>query len=154
MDPMLAVSSIAHTISLAIAPVFLLTGVASILNVLVGRLARVVDRARALEAGFPSGEAERRRTVAELTILDRRIQVVHYAIACSSASALLVCVLVAALFIADLADIGSARIVATLFVAAMALIIAGLVLFLAEVQIATRSIRVRRELLGTTTWHD
>ena len=148
MDP-LAVSALAHTISLSIAPVFLLTGIASILNVLVGRLARVVDRARALEATFPHiGGPDRERFVAELKILDRRMQVTHYAIACSSASALLVCVLVAALFLADLADIGSTRFVAVLFVSAMMLIIAGLVLFLVEVQIATRSVRVRRDLWG------
>ena len=148
MDPALAVSALSHTISLAIAPVFLLTGIASILNVLVGRLARTVDRARALESTVSHvGGPEHERTVAELAILDRRMRIVHYAIACSSASALLVCILVAALFIADLADIGSARTVATLFVAAMALIIVGLVLFLIEVHIATRSVRVRSDLL-------
>ncbi len=149
MDPALAVSSVSHTISLAIAPVFLLTGVASILNVLAGRLARVVDRARAIEAVVSGiGGPERERATAELQILDRRIKITHYAIACSTASALLVCLLVAALFFADLADIGSSRMVAALFVLAMALIVAGLVLFLAEVQIATKSVRVRRDLLG------
>ena len=149
MDPTLAVSSVSHTISLAIAPVFLLTGVASILNVLAGRLARVVDRARAIEALVSGiGGPERERATAELQILDRRIKITHYAIACSTASALLVCLLVAALFAADLADIGSARMVAILFVSAMGLIVAGLVLFLVEVQIATKSVRVRRDLLG------
>ena len=39
-----AVSTIAHQIQLAVAPVFLLAGIGSILNVLAGRLARVVER--------------------------------------------------------------------------------------------------------------
>ena len=149
MDPQLSVSSLTHTISLAIAPVFLLTGIASIIGVLAGRLARVVDRARALEASFPGvGGPDHARAVADLHILDRRIKVTHWAMICCTGSALLVCLLVSALFVADLADVGSARLVALFFVAAMALIIAGLVLFLIEVQIATRSVHVRRDLLS------
>jgi hypothetical protein len=149
VDPQLSVSSLTHTISLAIAPVFLLTGVASIINVLAGRLARVVDRARAIEASFPRvGGPDHERATLDLLVLDRRIKITHWAMICCTGSALLVCLLVSALFVADLADVGSARVVAFLFVAAMALIILGLVLFLWEVQIATRSVRVRRDLIG------
>jgi len=43
------IDEIAHIIQLSIAPVFLLTGVGTLLNVLSGRLARIIDRARALE---------------------------------------------------------------------------------------------------------
>jgi hypothetical protein len=49
LDQAAPVSAIAHLISLAIAPVFLLAGIGSILNVLAGRLARSVDRWRRLE---------------------------------------------------------------------------------------------------------
>ena len=49
MDQPLPVSTIAHLIQLAIAPVFLLAGIAGILNVLAQRLSRVVDRGRGLE---------------------------------------------------------------------------------------------------------
>jgi hypothetical protein len=48
------VSTVAHVIQLAVAPVFLLTGVSALLGVLTNRLARIIDRARALEAGAPS----------------------------------------------------------------------------------------------------
>ncbi len=40
------VSTIAETIQLSLSPVFMLAGVGSLLNVLAGRLSRVVDRAR------------------------------------------------------------------------------------------------------------
>jgi len=53
-----AISSIAQTIQLAIAPVFLLAGIGSILNVLAGRLARVVDRSRVLEERTPTAKAK------------------------------------------------------------------------------------------------
>ena len=40
---------IAHAIQLAVAPVFLFTGIAGVLAVVANRLARVIDRARSLE---------------------------------------------------------------------------------------------------------
>ena len=144
MDPAAAVSEIAHQIQLAVAPVFLLAGVGAILNVLANRLARVVDRARELAAGTASlDEAERSLALNELRFLTRRITAANLAIACCTASALLVCVVVATLFMAAPTQLAVGRIISWLFIAAMALLIAGLVLFLHEVQLAMRSLRVR-----------
>ena len=53
-----AVSAISHIIQLSVAPVFLLTGIASILVVLTNRLARIVDRSRYLAQQLPSASAE------------------------------------------------------------------------------------------------
>lgn len=143
-----AVSAIAHQIQLAVAPVFLLAGIGSILNVLAGRLARVVERARQLERDFASFDDETRAAaMAELQILDRRMTVVNLAISACTAAALFVCVLVAILFVADLAGIGFGRPVAWLFVLAMLLLIFGLVLFLWEVRLAMQALRVRRALM-------
>ena len=147
MDP-IPLSSIAHTIQLSVAPVFLLAGIGSILNVLTARLGRVIDRARALEAtlaGFD--EADRIRATGELKVLDRRMATAHWAIGCCTASALFVCLSVAIMFLADITRTGYSRTVATLFVLAMALIVAGLLLFLAEVRQATVSVRVRQDVL-------
>ena len=142
------VIALAQLIQLAVAHVFLLAGVGAILNVMTHRLGRVVDRARKLEEEFSDyDEAERSRAVTELQVLDRRMRVVHAAISCCTASALFVCVVVAILFIADLAHIAFARPIAVLFVLAMALLIAGLLLFLHEIRLAMFSVRVRRELL-------
>jgi hypothetical protein len=141
-----AVSTIAHQIQLAVAPVFLLAGIGSILNVMAGRLARVVERARTLERDFASFDEEARRlATAELRILDRRMSVVNVALSACTAAALLVCVLVAMLFVADLADVAFGRPVAWLFVTAMLLLILGLILFLWEVRLAMHALRVRRE---------
>ncbi len=49
MAPNEAGPIIQHAIQLAIAPVFLLTGIASLLGVMANRLARIIDRARVLE---------------------------------------------------------------------------------------------------------
>ena len=141
-----AVSAIAHQIELAVAPVFLLAGIGALLNVMTQRLARVVERGRGLEREFTSfDEEDRRLAAAELHILDRRMTIVNLAITACTAAALLVCVLVATLFIADLSDFAFGRPIAWLFVLAMLLLIAGLTLFLMEVRLAMRALRVRRE---------
>lgn len=148
MDQATPVSTVAQLIQLAIAPVFLLAGIGAILNVLAHRLARVVDRARHLEAEFSSyDEAERGRAGAELRLLDRRMTIANLAISACTASALFVCLVVAILFVADLGEYSFGRIVAALFVLTMALLIAGLLLFLYEVRLAMRSLRIRRALL-------
>jgi hypothetical protein len=54
------VTAIAHVIQLAVAPVFLLTGVGAVLAVLTQRLARIIDRARVLEERLPVVSEEAR----------------------------------------------------------------------------------------------
>ena len=148
MDQPIPVTQIAHLIQLAIAPVFLLAGIGALLNVVAQRLARVVDRARALEADFNSYDEETRaRAAAELCLLDRRMKVANYAISACTASALFTCLVVAILFVADLTAFAFGQAVALLFIVTMLLLIAGLVLFLYEIRLAMRSLRVRSELL-------
>lgn len=139
------VSTLAHQIQLAVTPVFLLAGIAGMINVLAHRLARVVDRSRHLEAE-PPGEQEPMRSLffAELAILDQRMRVVNWSLSCCTAGALFVCVLVAILFIAGLANFGFAKLIALLFILAMLLLIVGLILFLYEVRLATRALRISR----------
>jgi uncharacterized membrane protein len=73
--------------------------------------------------------------------------VVNHAISACTASALFVCLVVGILFVADLAEFGFARPIALLFIVAMLLLIVGLVLFLYEIRLAMRSLRVRRDLM-------
>jgi uncharacterized protein DUF2721 len=153
MDETAAVTTIAHQIQLAVAPVFLLAGIGGIINVLAQRLARVVDRSRQLEAEAP-GESPVARAAyaAELGLLERRMTVVNWAISLCTASALFVCMVVAILFVADLARIAFARPIAMLFILAMLLLIMGLVLFLYEIRLAMQALRIsherRRERVG------
>ncbi|MDQ4088165.1 MAG: DUF2721 domain-containing protein [Pseudomonadota bacterium] len=144
MDPAPAVSEIAHQIELSVAPVFLLAGVGAFLNVLANRLSRVVDRARELAGAAESlDEAERSLAATELRFLTRRITAANVAIACCTASALLVCLVVATMFMAAPTELAVGRLISWLFIAAMALLVGGLVLFLHEVQLAMRSLRIR-----------
>ena len=141
-----AVTTIAHQIQLAVAPVFLLAGIAGIINVLAHRLARVVDRSRQLEAEPPDEDAAVRLLYfAELRILDARMRVVNWSLTCCTAGALFVCVLVGIMFVAGVGKIGFAQLIAVLFVVTMLLLVVGLLLFLYEVRLATRALKVSRQ---------
>ena len=142
------ISTVAETIQTAIAPVFLLAGLGAILNVLVGRLARIVDRVRTLEALHPrSTGPEHDRHVWELRQLDRRMAVVNAALFLCVASAIAICLLVALLFVAELTDWHIGTLIAWLFIGAMLLLIGGLSMFMIEVRLSLRATQIRVELL-------
>jgi hypothetical protein len=141
-----SINSIAHIIQLAVAPVFLLAGIGSLLNVFAARLARVVDRARQIERHLAAAqEEEDMPELKELEILDRRMAICHWAIGLCTTAALLVCLVVMILFVADIIAIKFAVPISLLFIAAMISLTCGLLLFLAEITIATRSVRVNEK---------
>ena len=143
-----AVSTIAQTIQLSLTPIFMLTAIGQLLNVLVGRLARVVDRARMLEQLHPrSTGPEHDRHVWELRLLDRRISIINAALFLAVVSGVLTCVVVALMFVAELIHLKIGRYVAFAFVAATMLLIASLTAFMVEVRVSLRAIHVRAELL-------
>ena len=141
MQALGSISSVAHVIQLAVAPVFLLTGVGAILSVLVNRLGRVVDRFRALERAVPADEKAGPREI-EMRILARRARMIHWAIGLCTGCALLVCVVIATLFVGSVSGADISRVVAGLFILAMLSLVAGLVCFLREIALATGSIHV------------
>jgi hypothetical protein len=142
------VPEIAQIIQLAIAPVFLLVGIGGLLNVMSGRLARIVDRVRMLELDVLVADEQRRRDeIGELAVLAKRMTICHWAIGLSTLSAMLVCVMVIVLFLSSVGAMKFAAPVAWLFIAVMLALTAGLVLFLAEINISLRVVRVRKEYL-------
>ena len=131
---------IAHVIQLSVAPVFLLTGVGAILGVLSNRLVRIVDRARTLEKQMgDSGDAAQPDLVLELRTLSRRARLINWAVSLCVVCALLI---PAEVSCAQKALMNSPTIVAVLFTAALLALIAGLLCFLREVQLATASLRI------------
>lgn len=133
------VSSVAHVIQLAVAPVFLLAGVGSLLGVLTSRLARVVDRFHALEQSLveESSPESMARTQATKVSLARRARLIHWAITLCTVCDLLVCLVIAALFIGAELQVALPSTIAGLFIAAMLALIAGLVCFLREIALST-----------------
>ena len=143
-----ALDTIAQAIQLSLSPVFMLAGIGALLNVLAGRLSRVVDRGRALEALHPrSTGPEHDRHVFELRVLDRRIRLINRGLVLAVSSAVMVCLVVALMFIAELIHFRLGTIVAVTFVLAMALLTAALVTFLIEVRLSLTALHIRAELL-------
>ena len=136
-----SLSDLAALIQLSVAPVFLLTGIAGILSVMTHRLARVIDRTRHLEAKSAAPDPQEAGVAEELRTLRRRMYAINRAIALCTYSALLVAAVIAALFLGALFGFHVAPLIAGAFVLAMLLMIGGLINFLAEVHIATRSMR-------------
>ncbi len=142
------VSLVAHTIQLAVAPVFLLAGIAGFLNVCAGRMARVIDRARVIEKLVPASVGvDHDRFIEEIRILDRRIGIVNMAIFFTVLSALLICAVVVLLFASNLADANLGTVIALLFIGSMLSIGAGFATFIQEIRLSGRAIRIRNEIL-------
>jgi hypothetical protein len=138
-SPQAAIESIAGVIQLAVAPVFLLAGIAGMLNVLSVRLGRVVDRFRAIEARIIY-EDRREYLISfqdEARGLWRRIRLVNWSIRMFVAGALLISLVIVALFCGELLQINIAIVAGGFFVVAMCLLIIGLILFLFEISIST-----------------
>ncbi|TPQ25623.1 DUF2721 domain-containing protein [Methylomonas koyamae] len=134
MDALSNIPTVAHVIQQAVAPVFLLTGVAGILGVLTSRLGRAVDRFRTLNMLFENGADEH---YPEMRILARRAHWIHWAISLCTVCALLICLSIVALFVGTEIAVDPSPVVSFLFVAAMLALIGGLLCFLREIALAT-----------------
>ena len=149
--PNLAVNTVAEIVRLALAPVFLLSGIGAFVNVLASRLSRIVDRSRQIEPLLlASRGAEHDRWIGDLVILDRRMSLISWATGLSVASAVLTCLVVVLLFAATLTRTHLGDAIALLFIASMLTIGAGFAVFLIETTIAGRAVRIRSELLQHT----
>lgn len=137
-----AITAVAHTIQLAVAPVFLLTGVAGMLGVLTNRLARVIDRGRALHENMSTPNAGRAAVDDEIRVLSVRAKLINYAITCCTLTALLVCAVIATLFVGAFSPFDASVPVAVLFVAGMVALCVGLLFFVREIFIATATLRI------------
>ena len=140
--------NLAQIIQLAIAPVFLLAGLGSFLNVCAGRLARIVDRARKLEPRILESRGEEHdRLIREIRMLDRRTQVVNRAIFSTVLAAVLISIVVILLFAAFLTGLRFGNAIALLFIAAMLATASGFAIFLHETRLGTKSVRIGSHIL-------
>lgn len=132
------IAEIARVIQLAVAPVFLLTAIATLVATLNNRLGRVVDRRRALmeRSAEILSTHENDITVIELGLLSRRARLVYQSIFSAVLGALFICLVVASAFLAALISYDLSRVVAGLFILSMLALIIALSLFLREVYLA------------------
>ncbi|MDZ7587708.1 MAG: DUF2721 domain-containing protein [Parasphingorhabdus sp.] len=132
----------------ALAPVFLLVALGALLNLFAGRLARIVDRSRALQQRHARTQGrDHELLVGELRDLSKRIQIVNNAILLGVIAAILACVLIGLLFFLGATGGDLGLIIGGAFLVAVCFMAASLVQFLREVRIAIRDIMIREEFL-------
>jgi hypothetical protein len=132
-----------HAIQLAVAPVFLLSGVSAMLAVLTNRLARIIDRGRQLEAGLPRTAPETAPAIRdELSVLSQRARLINWAISLCTVCALLICAVIISLFLGPFLQLDLSAVVAWIFIGAMVALCSALVSFLREIFVATRHLRI------------
>jgi len=137
-------SEMAKAIQLALGPVFLLTGIAGMLNVMSGRLSRIIDRGRSLtEKPEIIATYEPAEIRSELLLLERRRHITSRAINMITVAALLVCLVIVALFLEAMVLIPLNWLIGMLFILATLALVVGLGYFLREVHLASNTVRIR-----------
>ena len=131
------IGDITHAIQLAVAPVFLLTAIGTLITALNNRLGRAVDRRRIVHERLlhvSADDADPLRR--ELVTLARRSRIIYFSILAAVTAGLFVCLVVAVAFVGALLSIELAKPVAVMFVMAMCALVVSLALFLREIFLA------------------
>jgi hypothetical protein len=139
----LQTENVAHLIQLALGPVFLISGVGITLSMLTARLARIVDRARTLEdRRETASDAQKVHIDEDLKYIARRARYINSAIGLSTTSAFLTALVVTMLFASAFSPLSVGGLIAIMFVASLVALSGAFLMFLVEVRIATRSLRI------------
>ncbi len=147
----LQLGDVAHIIQLSVAPVFLLAGVGTNLMVLTNRLARIIDRSRIIENLLQIDDEDKRKNnhdehFRELDELYDRTHLINRAITLSTSCALLVCLVIASLFLGDATGLGLDKLIAALFVGGIFALVGSFIYFLREIFVATKTLARQREI--------
>lgn len=142
MEALLQASDVATVIDLAVAPVFLLAGIAGTLNVLSMRMSRIIDRGRVLnDRQCASDTPEFAEVDKEQRLLARRARLINRAIALCTMSSLFVCLVIVVLFLDAVLTWRQERLIALLFIISLLSLISALILFLREIGLSLRAFR-------------
>ena len=138
----LAQHGLSQVIQLSVAPVFLLTALGTILNVMSNRLARIVDRARVLELKLTGAEPALANEISgRLANLTRRARLIGFAIVLCVTTAVLVCAVIIALFLGEFLSFDFTPIAALLFIAALLSFLLALIWLLREILLGIRTLK-------------
>ncbi|MBD8906211.1 DUF2721 domain-containing protein [Methylorubrum zatmanii] len=138
--------SIAHIIQVALAPAFLLSALATLLNVFSTRLGRVADKVDALSATLPGANGEARATLdRRLAYLRRRSLLLDLAVVLASLGGVMTGAAVLTLFVGALREGSAASVLFACFGLALICTILAILAFLAEILLAGRGVRLEVE---------
>lgn len=151
MEEITLVTGIAHAIQLSVAPVFLIVAIGGMLGIFSGRLGRITDRVRIVETRLyainsDTDKADRLRQ--ECKILWRRVSLINSAIRLCTYAVLIVCLVIAVIFIGYHTYIDLSPVISVLFICAVLVMFIGLLFFLGEVHLATKTMRNGIQILA------
>lgn len=137
-------NSAVEIIQLALAPIFLIVGIGTLVNVATGRVSRVIDRARWFE-NLAKEEPERinRKAKGEIKTLNKRMRLANWSINFLIASAVITCFNVMLIMVNGLISTNLDITIIITFMLCMTLLTGGLIAFFLEVSLATASLKIR-----------
>ena len=142
-----AITSIVHMIQVSLTPVFLLSGVATLLNVFSTRLARVADQVIAVSKQMETANADQMAHLAlRLTELHRRSLALDVAVSLGALGGASTCATVLTLFISEAVGFAAATILLITFGLAIACTLAAIGAYAVEMLMASR--RLRETVVG------
>ena len=134
--------TVAHLIQVALTPVFLLSGIAALLNVFAGRLARVADQQAAVSAAIPREGASAEQND-QLNLLRRRSLILEVAVVTATAAAAATCLAIVTLFLFALSNKAIASVLLGFFGLAVLCTLGSVLAFGLEMVLSNRAMRRR-----------
>ena len=137
-----SVDDIVHVIQVALTPVFLLSGIASLLAVFATRLGRVADKVDALTDGLDCASQEERALILRrLNYLRRRSHALDAAVVLGALAGVSTSTAALLLFVGTLRNGAGSTLMFLAFGGALVFTIGALAFFLLEMLMASRGIR-------------
>ena len=145
------VNTVSQLIQLSVAPVFLLAGVAGLLNVFTGRLSRIIDKVDKLDKYEEENILKDEKSILKITqrreFLTMRMKNTNLAILFSTSTGLLVAMVIVTMFLSAIFDFKDFLFIAVLFILAMICLIISLFLFLREIFYTTSFINKKQSYI-------
>lgn len=145
-----SVNSVSQLIQLSVAPVFLLAGVAGLLNVFTGRLSRIIDKVDKLDKYEDENQKLLNNEESKLKIKERRkfltmrMKNTNLAILFCTSTGLLIAMVIVTMFLSAIFQFKDSLLIVILFIAAMLCLITSLFLFLREIFYTTSFIKSKK----------
>ena len=147
------IATITQLIQVSVAPVFLIAGVAGLLNVFTGRLSRIIDKLEKLDNYITSQESKDDTYSPTDAILKRRrflvmrMQNTNRAIFFCTATGFMIAMVILSIFASSLLNFDAHLVISILFIISMVCLITSLLLFLREIYYTTSYIKVKRAVI-------
>jgi Protein of unknown function (DUF2721) len=139
----LSVAQLIPVLQTAIGPTILISGVGLLLLTMTNRLARTIDRTRAVARELPNPSApDHAKHAGQIQILWKRARLIRLSIALASLSALFAAILIIVLFVTALLQFEDIWLICALFIACLACLIGSLIVFIHDINLALAALKL------------